>query len=112
MIRTIAFAWMLVISSLAIAESMPPTNTYEVSIYSLRLPVSPHGTVSLRECDDCDYHSIRVTPDTQYVINEQQLQLTQFRNRILDLRLHGDITVNVTRDETTETVVSMFVHVQ
>jgi len=112
MIKTITFAWMMVMSSLVFASTMPPTKTYEVSINSLRLPVSPNGTVALRECDDCDYHTIRVTPNTQYVINDKHLRLTKFRERILDLKLRGDITVNVTRDETTETVVTVFVYVQ
>ena len=108
MMKTITLAWMLIISSLAFAGE----KTYEVSIYSLRLPVSHNGTVALRECDDCDYHTIRVTPNTQYVINDQHLRLDEFRERILDLKRHGNITVNVTRDEATETVVNMFVYVQ
>ena len=112
MIKTITLAWMLVISSLAFASTMTATKTYEVSIFSLRLPVSPNGTVALRECDDCDYHSIRVTPDTQYIINGKHLRLNKFRKRILDLKLRGDITVNVKRDDATNTVVSVFVRVQ
>jgi hypothetical protein len=112
MMKTITLAWMLIVSSLAFASTMPATKTYEVSINSLRLPVSPNGTVALRECDDCDYHSIRVTPNTQYVINDKHLRLKTFRKRILDLKRRGDITVNVTRDETTETVVTVFVYVQ
>lgn len=111
MIKTITLAWMLVLSSIAFANEVPATNTYEVSIQSLRLPVSPNGTVSLRECDDCDYHTIRVTPRTQYRINDKHLRLTQFRKRILELKLRGDITVNVTRDDATNTVSSVYVYV-
>ena len=103
---------MLVISSIAFANDVPATNTYEVSIKSLRLPVSPNGTVSLRECDDCDYHSIRVTPKTQYLINDKKLQLKQFRKAVLQLKLRGDKTVNVTRDDASNTVVAVFLHVQ
>jgi hypothetical protein len=116
MIKEISLAWtlasMMVFSSIAIADDAPATYTYEVSIKSLRLPVSPNGTVSLRECDDCDYHSIRVTPNTQYMINGEQLRLTKFRKAILDLKLRMDITVNVTRDEATSTVASVYVYVQ
>jgi hypothetical protein len=112
MIKIITVAWMLAISSIAFANDVPATNTFEVSIKSLRLPVSPNGTVSLRECGDCDYHSIRVTPNTQYMINGEQLRLTKFRKAILDLKLRMDITVNVTRDEATSTVASVYVYVQ
>jgi hypothetical protein len=112
MIKTMMLTWMLVMSSVALANDAPATNTYEVSIKSLRLPVSPNGTVSLRECDDCDYHAIRVTPNTQYRVNKKPLQLNEFRKVILDLKLRGDITVNVTRDEATGTVVAVFVNPQ
>ena len=112
MIKIISLAWMLVFSSIAFANDVPATKTFEVSIKSLRLPVSPNGTVSLRECDDCDYHAIRVTPDTQYKINGKHLRLTEFRKAILDLKLRGDITVNVTRDEASSTVASVYVYVQ
>jgi len=115
MIKIISLVWtlalMTVFSSVAIANDAPPTKTFEVSINSLRLPVSPNGTVSLRECDDCDYHAIRVTPNTQYTINGKNFRLTEFRKAVLDLKLRGDRTVNVTRDDTTNTVetVSMLV---
>ncbi len=116
MIKEISLAWtlasMMVFSSIAVADDAPATNTYEVSIKSLRLPVSPNGTVSLRECDDCDYHAIRVTPNTQYTINGKHLQLTEFRKAVLDLKLRGDRTVNVTRDDASNTVVAVFLHVQ
>jgi hypothetical protein len=112
MIKIISVAWMLVFTPMALANDVPATYTFEVSIKSLRLPVSPNGTVSLRECDDCDYHSIRVTPNTQYMINGKQLRLTKFRKAILDLKLRMDITVNVTRDEATSTVASVYVYVQ
>lgn len=112
MIKMISLAWMLVFSSIAFANDAPPTKTFEVSINSLRLPVSPNGTVSLRECDDCDYHAIRVTPNTQYRINGKNLRLTEFRKAVLDLKRRGDRTVNVTRDDTTNTVDAVFLLVQ
>ena len=112
MIKTMTLAGMLLISPFVLADSVPLTTTFEASIQALRLPVSPNGTVTLRECDDCDYQSIRVTPGTQYRINDKHLRLNQFRKRILDLKLRGDITVNVTRDEATNTVVSVYVYVQ
>jgi len=111
MIKIVTLAWMLVVAPLAYANSAPVTNTFEVSIYSVRLPVSPNGTVALRECEDCDYHSIRVTPETQYIINDKHLRLNQFRKRILELKLRGDITVNVRRDDATNTVASVFIRV-
>ena len=116
MIKVISLVWtlasMMVFSSIAFANDAPATKTFEVSINSVRLPVSTSGTVSLRECDDCDYHEIRVTPNTQYKINGKHLQLTDFRKAVLDLKLRGDRTVNVKRDDATNTVASVFLRVQ
>lgn len=112
MIKIISLAFMLVFSSSAFANDVPATNTFEVSAKSLRLPVSANGTVSLRQCDDCDYHAIRVTPDTQYKINGKHLQLAEFRKAILELKLRKDFTVNVTRDDATSTVASVYAYVQ
>jgi hypothetical protein len=53
-----------------------------------------------------------VTPNTQYMINNEHLRLNKFRKLIVDLRLRGDITVNVTRDDDSNTVSSVFVYVQ
>lgn len=116
MIKVISLAWtlasMMVFSSTAFADDVPITKTFEVSINSVRLPVSTSGTVSLRECDDCDYHAIRVTPNTHYKINGKNLRLPAFRKAVLDLKLRGDRTVNVMRDDATNTVVSVFLRVQ
>lgn len=112
MIRKITLASLLSLASLAMADTVPSTKTHEVSIFDLRLPVSTSGTVTLRECDDCDYYSIRVTPDTLYRVGNERLELRKFRDRILDLKSSGDITVNVTEDDASNTVTSVFVVTQ
>ena len=52
MIKKITFTWMLVIASLVTTTAVAATQTYEVSIFSLRLPVSENGTITLRACDE------------------------------------------------------------
>lgn len=110
MIKTLTIAALLSFATLASAQGVqgvPPSTTFEISIFSVNLPVSANGRVSIRECDDCDYHSIRVTPQTVYQLNGQTVRLKDFRKAITDLRRDGDITVNVKRDDTSNTVASI-----
>ena len=110
MIKTMAIAVALLFSISAYAEGVPPSKTFEVSIFSVRMPVSENGTISIRECDDCDYHSLRVTPDTQYLLNGRAMKLDRFRKALTELRQRGDTTVNVKRDDTTNTVANVRVY--
>lgn len=109
-IKTFAIAAALIFSIAAYAEGLPPSKTFEVSIFSVRMPVSESGTISIQECEDCDYHSIRVTPQTQYLINDHALTLERFRQSLTEMRQRGDTTVNVKRDDTSNTVVTVRVY--
>lgn len=110
MIKTLAIAIALTFSISAYAEGLPPSKTFEVSIFSVRMPVSQNGTISIRECENCDYHSLRVTPDTQYLLNGKAMKLDRFRKALTEMRQHGDTTVNVKRDDTSNTVVNVRVY--
>lgn len=109
-IKTFAIAAALLFSLATFAQSLPPSKTFEISIFSVRMPVSESGTISIRECEDCDYHSIRVTPQTQYLINDHAMTLEQFRQALTEMRQRGDTTVNVQRDDTSNTVVTVRVY--
>ncbi len=110
MIKTLTIALVLAFSISTYAEGLPMTKTFEVSIFSVRMPVSENGTISIRECDDCDYHSLRVTPGTQYLINDKALKLEQFRKVLTEMRQQGDTTVNVKRDDASNTVANVRVY--
>jgi biopolymer transport protein ExbD len=110
MIKTLIISVVLVFSMTAYAQGVPPSKTFEVSIFSVRMPVSENGTISIRECDECDYHSLRVTPDTRYLLNGEAMKLDRFRQALTQMRQHGDTTVNVKRDDTTNTVVNVRVY--
>lgn len=97
-------------ASVAYSDTHPATRTFEALATTVRMPVSASGTITLRECDDCEVQSIRVTPDTQYRINEQSMPLEQFRHAIRDLQNNGAHVVNVRRDEASQTVASIFVY--
>lgn len=109
-IKTISLTAVLLAASMANADSQyPATKTFEAMAQTIRIPVSTNGTIGLRECDDCEFHSVRVTPDTQYRINQKSMRLEQFRLAIQQLTLDHDFAINVRRDEATQTAAIVFV---
>ncbi len=87
-----------------LAQDVPKTETFEVSIFDIRLPRSAGGTVGFKPCDECDYRRIRVTPRTEFVVDGKHLKYKQFLNAVETIRQGGDKTVNVVREELTGTV--------
>ena len=107
-IKTILLSFLLVASTSAIANSMPPTKTYEAMIKSVRLPHRPFGTLSVRGCEHCDYETYRVTGNTRYSIDNKSMRLNDFRAALERLELGQEHNVNVTRDINSNTITAVF----
>lgn len=103
---------LLVMSAAAMAQDYAPTRTYEVLVQSVRLPSSPSGTITVKECDDCNYETYRVTARTVYSVDGKPLRLKDFRAIIENLRLGNGHVVNVRRDLQSNTIVKVFVYTQ
>lgn len=108
--KTLVISMLLTSGFVIAAESVPMTKTFEVSATSLRLPATPNGTISLRECEDCDYHSIRTTSQTSYGINGKSYSLADFKLMLQTMKLHAEVFVNVKRDDASNTVATVFVY--
>ena len=107
-IKTLLLSLLLVASTSAIADSMPPTKTYEAMVKSVRLPYRPFGTLAVRGCEDCDYETYRVTRRTRYSIDNKSMRLKDFRAALEKLALDQDHNVNVTRDINSNTITAVF----
>jgi len=107
-IKTVLLSLLLVASTSAIADSMPPTKTYEAMIKSVRMPQRPFGTLAVRGCEDCDYETYRVTRRTRYSIDNTNMRLKDFRAALERLSLDNEHNVNVTRDINSNTIVAVF----
>lgn len=109
---TVLLSLLLVASTAAIAQNYAPTRTYEVLVQSVRLPSDPGGTLTVKECDKCDYETYRVTERTVYSVDGKNMRLADFRQAIERLRLDGDHVVNVRRDIQSNTIDKVFVYTQ
>jgi len=111
-ITAVLFSLLLLISTAAMAEKYPPTRTYEVSAQSVRMPDSSNGTITVKECDECDYETYRVNERTVYEMNGKSMRFEDFLLVIEKLRQDGDHAVNVRRDLQTNTITKVFVYTQ
>lgn len=105
-------ALLLLASTAAIAQNYPPTRTYEVLVHTVRLPSGPSGTITVKECADCEYETYRVTGRTVYSVDGKNMRLEDFRHVIEELRLDGKHVVNVQRDLQSDTIVKVFIYTQ
>lgn len=71
------------------------SRAHEVSLPDLRLPTYTAGMISFKECKSCETHTVNVTPDTQYVLDDVAVPLSDFSKKL---------TLIVRKDDTTATV--------
>ena len=79
-----AILLMLVIP--ATADFVTTARAYELVISDLTVPTSQNSKLMFRECDDCDYRSIRLTPHTIFNVNGRSVRFDEFREAIRDAR--------------------------
>jgi hypothetical protein len=96
-IAFIAMAVLLGLAQTASAERPFPVvvKAYESDLRSLRLPGSTSGTLSFKACSECDYKTVRVSPNTRYEANGEVYPLADFRQALaaLDNRSRTAVTV-------------------
>jgi hypothetical protein len=106
-LTAIATLAMIGLSAAAVADFTPVTQTYEVAIGNFQAPISANGVAMFKSCDKCEPMSIRVTPNTQYVVNGKSVTLTKFRDAISQVDRRALIPVAVMQHLESNTVVSI-----
>lgn len=109
----VLFSLSLLISTAAMAKDYPPTRTYEALVKTVRMPDSSTGTITVKECEKCDYETYRVTERTVYALNGNSMPFDDFLLVIEELRVSdGDHNINVRRNLETNTIAKVFVSTQ
>lgn len=95
MFRTLLAALLVSLCLPAGADFPVVSKAYELSLADVRLPATPSGTITFKECESCDYHTIRVTAETRYEVDARALTLEEFRKAIAQLGNPADVPVTV-----------------
>ncbi len=86
---------LLGLSLAAAADFRTITEAYEVYLSDLRLPGSENGTLTFKQCSDCETQTLRVTSKTRYVINDRDFALAEFKEQLKRVRNRKDKNASV-----------------
>ena len=85
-IRKLLAIVLLGLSISATAQFVTITEAYEVAVSDLRMPHNTGGTLTFRQCADCEAQTLLVNSRTRYVLNDRDLELVEFKERIAGAR--------------------------
>jgi len=108
-IRKSLICALLVVSLPAVAEFTTISRAYEVALSDMRVPATPSSGIIFKQCTDCDMMSVRVTPDTQYIVNGKSITLKAFRKAVFQIRDRAAETIIVLHHLESDTIVSVSV---
>ena len=94
-IRKLLVLVLLGLSLAAAADFRTITEAYEVDLSNLRLPGSENGTLTFKQCADCEAQTLRVTVKTRYLINDRDFELAEFKEQIKRVKNRKDQIVSV-----------------
>jgi hypothetical protein len=108
-IRKSLICALLVVSLPAVAEFTTISKAYEVALSDIRVPATPSSGIIFKACTDCDMTSVRVTPNTQYIVNGKSIELKAFRKAVFQIRDRAAETIIILHHLESDTVVSVSV---
>ncbi len=94
-IRKLLVLVLLGLSLAAAADFRTITEAYEVYLSDLRLPGSENGTLTFKQCSDCEVRTLRVTGKTRYLINDRDFALAEFKEQLKRVRNLKDQNASV-----------------
>jgi biopolymer transport protein ExbD len=99
---------MLACTSLtAFAEFTVIVRAHEVALSDFRAPASANGITAFKPCRQCALLTVRVTPDTHYVLNNKIVQLADFRTALSTVTSRENETVIVNHHLKSDTVTAI-----
>ena len=78
--KILMMAAVLMFALPAAADFQTVSRAYEVALSDLTVPTSQNGRILFKQCSECDTESVRLTPNTQYVVNGRNVRFDRFRN--------------------------------
>ncbi len=98
---------LLGLSFSAVSDFRTITEAYEVDLSDLRLPGSENGTLTFKQCSDCEAQTLRVTSKTRYLINDRDFALAEFKEQLKHVRNRKDQIVSVLHHLESNTIKSI-----
>jgi len=77
------------------AEMRTIAEAYEVALSDFHMPASENGILSFKQCSTCKVQVVKVTGRTEYILNQESMELADFRKSLSKVRQRSAITVIV-----------------
>ncbi len=94
-LRKLLVLVLLGLSLAAAADFRTITEAYEVDLSDLRMPGSENGTLTFKQCADCEVQTLRVSGKTRYLINDRDFELAEFKEQLKGAKNRKDQIVSV-----------------
>ena len=108
-IRKLLVLILLGLSLSAAADFTTITEVYEIDLTNLRLPGTEGGTLAIRECDDCELQTLRVSATARYVLNDRDVTLAEFKKAISLIRNRKAVVIDVFHHLESNTITAVMV---
>ena len=109
-IKILIAAALLCLALPTAADFTTVREAYEIALSDLRLPRDEFDTIAFKECESCDYVSVRVGTDTKYTLNDKVMPLKEFREALSVIESRDDQLVillrHVKRNQVTAVLVN------
>jgi hypothetical protein len=107
--KIVITAFMLMLAFPAAADFVTKALAIELALSDITVPPSQNSKLMFKECDDCDYMSIRLTPETMFKINGRSVRFDKFREAIRGVRKPDETAAIVLHHLESDTVKSVSV---
>ena len=108
--RKLLILVLLGLSFSAAADLTTITAAYEVAVSDLRLPVSENGTLTFKQCPDCEAQTLRVTGRTRYLLDDRNVELAEFKNQLRRVRNRKTVAATVMHHLESNTITAISVN--
>ena len=107
-VKPIITAMLITLAIPTMADFVTTSRAYEVALADLVVPPSLHSRLMFRQCADCDSESIRLTPQTRFIVNGRDVLFDKFRLFARQATTADVVTVTILHELESDTVESVF----
>ncbi|MFQ6006380.1 MAG: hypothetical protein ACE5OQ_12855 [Woeseia sp.] len=108
-IRILLITGLLALGLSAVADFKTVTEAYEVAVSDMRLPQHAGGTLTFRQCAECESQTLFATGRTRYVLNDRDVDLAELKKRLALLTNPRDKTATVMHHLESNTITAIWV---
>jgi hypothetical protein len=106
-LKKFSIGLLIFISLSAAAEFEPITRSYEITLSEFRVPATANSALSFKQCSSCETETVRVSNRTRYIVNNEHIELLEFKKVISRVRDRENKGIIVKHHLESDTIVAV-----